>query len=74
MWTGDIYAKYPKPEDGERLRYSDDAYAGYSHKGHLWIARKRGTAIRYRWDNIQHRSSPPEKKPAPGTRMGCNWV
>ena len=35
MWAGDIYAKYPKPEDWERVRYINEVYAGYRPKGHL---------------------------------------
>lgn len=30
---GDIYANYPKPEDWENRRFSDEAYAGCSPKG-----------------------------------------
>ncbi|KAL2053609.1 hypothetical protein ABVK25_006262 [Lepraria finkii] len=61
-WAGDMYAKYPKPEDWERVRFSDEVHAGYGPEGHLWIARKRGKAMRYRWDNIQHRGPPSGKE------------
>ena len=33
-WAGDLYAKYPKPEDWENIRFSDEVYAGYSPEGH----------------------------------------
>ena len=53
-----MYAKYPKPEDWENMRFSDEIHAGYSPEGHLWIALKTGTAMR---DDIQHRDPSPQK-------------
>ena len=61
-WAKIMYAKYRNPEDWDRVRFSDEVYAGYSPEGHLWIARKRRKAMRYRWDNIQHRDPPPGKQ------------
>ena len=61
-WVRDMYAEHPKPEDWKNIRFSDEVYAGYSPEGHLWIARKRGTAMRYRRDNIQHQDPPPAKE------------
>ena len=72
-WAGDMYAKYPKPEDWENIRFSDEVHAGYSPEGHLWIVRKRGKVMRYRRDNIQYRDPPPQRAP-PSTCMGGNWV
>ena len=73
-WAGDMHAKYPKPKDWENIRFSDEVYAGYTPQGHLWIARKRGTAMRYRRDNIQYRNPPPLKRAPPSTYIGGNWV
>ena len=33
-WAWDIYTKYPKPEDWENIRFSDEVYASYSPEGH----------------------------------------
>ena len=65
-WAKIMYAKYRNPEDWDWIRFSDEVYAGYSPEGHLWIARKRGKAMRYRWDNIQYRDPPPRKAAPPG--------
>lgn len=60
-WAHDMYAKYPKPWNWHRVRFTDEFHAGYGPEGQLWIIRKRGDAMRYRYDNIQHRNAPPEK-------------
>ncbi|KAK3174689.1 hypothetical protein OEA41_001935 [Lepraria neglecta] len=62
-WSKDMYAKYPKPEDWYRVRFSDEMHCGYGPKGHLWIIRKQGNQMRYRHDNIQYRDPPPKKIP-----------
>ena len=60
-WAHDIYAKYPHPWDWHGVRFTDEFHTGYGPEGQLWIIRKRGNSMRYRYDNIQHRDAPPEK-------------
>jgi hypothetical protein len=60
-WASDMKLKYPNPEDWYRVRFSDEVHAGYGPEGQLWIARKPGSAMRYRHDNIQHRDAPLKK-------------
>ena len=54
-----MLAKYPKPEDWYRVRFSDEVHFSYGPDGKLRIIRQPGT--RYRWDCIQHRDAPAEK-------------
>ena len=54
-----MLTRYPKPEQWDRVRFSDEIHFGYGPEGQLRIIRQPGT--RYRWDCIQHRDPPPEK-------------
>lgn len=60
-WAGPIKAERPHRQHWHNVRFSDEVYAGYRPKGHFCIARKRGKAMRYRIDNVQHRAPPPKK-------------
>ena len=60
-WAHDMHTKYPEPWHWHRVRFTDEFHAGFGPEGQLWIIRKRGESMRYRYDNIQHRDPPPEK-------------
>lgn len=54
-----MLAKYLKPKQWNRVRFSDEVHFEYGPEGKLRIIRQLGT--RYRWDCIQHRDPPSEK-------------
>lgn len=60
-WADVTLLHRPKSEDFHDIRYSDEFHAGYGPEGQLTIIRRRGTGMRYRADNVQHRDPPSEK-------------
>ena len=68
-WAGDMYAKYPKPEDWENIRFSDEVHAGY---GPTYGSRAKGGQL-CDIAGITSGTSPWKGTP-PYTCMGGNWV
>ncbi|KAI4089038.1 MAG: hypothetical protein L6R37_008106 [Teloschistes peruensis] len=60
-WADVELVRRPTVEHFRKIRYSDEFHAGFGPEEQLWIIRRRGTAMRYRPDNIQHRDPPPAK-------------
>ena len=52
----------PTVEEWKNVRWSDEFHAGLGPEGQLTIFRKRGNAMRGRFDNIQHRRKPTKKQ------------
>ena len=54
-----MLARYPNPEDWDRVRFSDEVHFGWGPQHHLRIIRKPGQ--RYCVDCIQHSDMPKSK-------------
>lgn len=55
-----LKARYPKPEDWYRVRFSDEIHFGYGPEGQLQIIRKPGTG--YFFDCLQYNAPPPSEE------------
>lgn len=58
-WASNMLSKYPKPEDWDRVRFSDEVHFGWGPQAKLRIIRKPGQ--RYCQDCIQEANEPEEK-------------
>jgi len=58
VWADNALAIRPKIEHWKNVRFSDKMHAGFGPEGQLKFIRKRGTAMRGRFDNIQHQHKP----------------
>lgn len=59
-WATFMKARYHKPEDRYRVRFSDEVHFGYGSEGQLQIIRKPG--IRYCFGCLQHSAPPPSEE------------
>lgn len=57
-WASATLAKRYTVELWKNVRFSDEFHAGFGPEGQLSIIRKRGNAMRGRFDNIQHVMKP----------------
>lgn len=53
---------HPNIKEWKRVRWSDEFHAGFGPEGQLKIFRKKGTAMRGRYDNLQHTPKPTERQ------------
>ena len=57
-WADTMLIERRDPGDWKNIRWSDEFHAGFGPEGQLWIIRKRGSGMRGRFNNIQHKKKP----------------
>lgn len=62
IWADNALVIRPTVEHWKTVRFSDEMHAGFGPEGQPKIIRKRGRAMRGRFDNIQHQHKPTDNQ------------